>query len=101
VICSLQLQEVRDMTKTVFERAEEHFAEPMHKVSRATAAMAEALEDGIHAAKRVGKTGSEAAEEFLEDARERVKRHPAGTIAAAFGLGFLFGAIFDWMVRRK
>jgi ElaB/YqjD/DUF883 family membrane-anchored ribosome-binding protein len=89
------------MTKNVFERAEERVREPMQKVSRATAAMAEAFEDGVDAVKRVGKTGSDAAEEFIEDAKDRVKRHPAGTIAGAFGLGFLFGGIFFWMVRRK
>ena len=86
------------MTKSVLE---ERLVEPMHKVSRATTAMAEALEDGIHAVKRVGKTGSDAAEEFLDDAKDRVKRHPAGTIAAAFALGFLFGGLFDFMVRRR
>jgi ElaB/YqjD/DUF883 family membrane-anchored ribosome-binding protein len=86
------------MSKSVLE---ERLVEPMHKVSRATTAMAEALEDGIHAVKRVGKTGSDAAEEFLDDAKDRVKRHPAGTIAGAFVLGFLFGGLFDFMVRRK
>jgi ElaB/YqjD/DUF883 family membrane-anchored ribosome-binding protein len=89
------------MTKSVFERAEERVREPMQKVSRATAAMAEALEDGMHAVKRVGKTGSDAAEEFIADAKDRVKRHPGGTIAAAFGLGFLFGGVFAWMIRKK
>jgi ElaB/YqjD/DUF883 family membrane-anchored ribosome-binding protein len=86
------------MTKSVLD---EHFVEPIHKVSRATTAMADALEDGIHAVKRVGKTGSDAAEEFLDDAKDRVKRHPAGTIAAAFALGFLLGGLFDFMVRRR
>ena len=89
------------MTKSVLQRAEEQMVEPLHKMSRATAAVAEAIEDGIHAVKRVGKTGSDAAEEFIADAKDRVKRHPGGTIAAAFGLGFLFGGVFAWMIRKK
>jgi ElaB/YqjD/DUF883 family membrane-anchored ribosome-binding protein len=89
------------MTKSVLERAEENLVDPMHKVSRATAAVAEAIEDGIHAVKRVGKAGSDAAEEFIDDTKDRIKRHPAGTVATAFALGFIFGGLFDFMVRGK
>ena len=87
--------------KNVLEKAEEHIVDPMHRVSRATTAMAEAIEDGIHAVRRVGKTGSDAAEEFIEDAKERVKRHPAGTIVTAFAIGFGLGGFIDALIRRK
>ena len=70
-------------------------------MSRATTAMAEALEDGIHAVKRVGKTGSDAAEEFIDDTKERIKRHPAGTIVIAFAVGFALGGLIDALIRRK
>lgn len=89
------------MTKTMLERAEEQVVEPMHKVSRASTAVAEALEDGIHAVKRVGKTSSDAAEEFIDDTKDRIKRHPAGTVVAAFAIGFVVGGFFDWLIRRK
>ncbi len=89
------------MTKSVLERAEEHIIDPVHKVSRATTAMAEAIEDGMHAVRRVGKTGSDVAEEFIEDAKERVKRHPTGTIVIAFAFGFAFGGLLDALIRRK
>ena len=89
------------MNKSVLEKAEEHIIDPMHKVSRATTAVAEAIEDGIHAAKRVGKVGSDVAEEFIDDAKDRVKRHPTGTIVAAFAVGFAFGGLLDALMRRK
>ena len=89
------------MSKTMLERAEESLVDPMHKVSRASAAMAEALENGIHAVKRVGKTGSDAAEELIEDTKDRIKRHPAATVVAAFGIGIVVGGFFDWVIRRK
>jgi ElaB/YqjD/DUF883 family membrane-anchored ribosome-binding protein len=85
----------------MLERAEENIIDPMHKVSRASTAVAEAFEDGIHAVKRVGKTGSDAAEEFLEDAKDRIKRHPATTVVAAFAIGIIVGGFFDWVIRRK
>jgi ElaB/YqjD/DUF883 family membrane-anchored ribosome-binding protein len=87
--------------KNVLERAEERIVDPMHKVSRATTAVAEAIEDGIHAVRRVGKSGSDAAEELIEDAKERVKRHPTGTIVTAFAVGFALGGLLDAVIRRK
>jgi ElaB/YqjD/DUF883 family membrane-anchored ribosome-binding protein len=63
--------------------------------------MAEAFEDGIHAVKRIGKSSSDAAEEMIEDAKERVKRHPTGTIVTAFALGFAIGGLLDAVIRRK
>jgi ElaB/YqjD/DUF883 family membrane-anchored ribosome-binding protein len=89
------------MNKSVLEKAEEHIIDPMHKVSRATTAVAEAIEDGIHAVKRVGKTSSDVAEEFIDDAKERIKRHPTGTIVAALAVGFAVGGLLDALIRRK
>jgi ElaB/YqjD/DUF883 family membrane-anchored ribosome-binding protein len=89
------------MSKSVLEKAEEHFADPMHTVLRATTAMAEAIEDGIHAVRRIGKTSGDAAEEFIDDAKERVKRHPTGTVITAFAVGFAVGGMIDAMIRRK
>jgi len=89
------------MNKSVLRKAEEHIIDPMHSVSRATTAMAEAIEDGIHAVRRIGKSGSDAAEEFIEDAKERVKRHPTGTVITAFAAGFALGGLIDALIRRK
>ncbi len=89
------------MSKTILERAEDTGVEPLHKVARAGAVMAEALEDGIHAVRRVGKSTSDAAEELVEDTKERIKRHPTGTVIAAFLGGFIIGGFFDCLIRRK
>ncbi len=89
------------MSKSVLDRAEETIVDPMHKVSRATGAMAEAIEDGIHAVKRVGKSSSDAAEEFIEDTKDRIKRHPTGTLVMAFAAGFMLGGFIDCLIRRK
>lgn len=89
------------MSKSMMEQAEERIVDPMHKVSRATTAVAEAIEDGIHAVRRVGKTGSDVAEEFIDDAKERVKRHPTGTIVAALAVGVAIGGLLDALIRRR
>jgi ElaB/YqjD/DUF883 family membrane-anchored ribosome-binding protein len=86
---------------TVLEKTGEQIAEGVHKVSRATSAVAGALEDSIAMAKRVGKKGSDAAEEFMDDTTQRIKRHPIETVMMAFAAGFIAGAFVSWMARHR
>jgi ElaB/YqjD/DUF883 family membrane-anchored ribosome-binding protein len=75
--------------------------EPIHVVSKRVADLADALEDGIEIAKRVGKHTSDAAEELMQDTQERIKRRPAETVVMAFAAGFLVGGFVSWMTRLK
>ncbi len=83
------------------DRADERGAESIHKLSRTASAFADAIENGIDAAKRVGKRGSNAAEEFMVDTVLRIKRHPVETVVAAFALGFAFGGLVERLIRRR
>lgn len=89
------------MLDSVLEKAGEHIAETAHKASRATTAMTEAFEDGVGMAKRAIKHGCDAAEEFMEDSQQRIKRHPVETVVAAFAIGTVFGVAVGWLARRK
>ena len=89
------------MTGNVMEKMDERTAESIHKVSRTTSAVAEAIESGIDTAKRLGKHGSDAAEELVDDTILRIKRHPVETVVAAFAIGFAIGGLLDRLIRRK
>ncbi len=89
------------MTGNVLEKADERAAESIHKVSRTTSAVADAIETGIDTAKRLGKRGSDATEELMDDTVLRIKRHPVETVVAAFAVGFAIGGFFDCLIRRK
>jgi ElaB/YqjD/DUF883 family membrane-anchored ribosome-binding protein len=89
------------MSQTVAERAAEHLAESAHQASRATSAVAEAIEDGVGVVRRAAKRGGDAAEEFLDDATQRIQRHPVLTVATTFALGFTTGALVGWMMKRR
>ncbi len=89
------------MTETVMDRIEAHAARPLQHISRVTSAVADAFEDSLGAAKRMGKRGSEAAEEFMDDTVDRIKRHPIETVMIVFGAGVLIGGFVSWMARRK
>ena len=85
----------------VAEKAAAQVAETLHKVPRATSAIAEVIEDGFEVAKRVGKHSGDAAEELMDDTVNRVKRHPVESLVMVFALGFIVGGLVDWLTRRK
>ena len=85
----------------VAEKAAAHVADTLHKVPRVTSVFADALEDGIDVAKRVGKRGGDAAEELMDDTVDRVKRHPVESLVMVFAVGFIVGGLVDWLTRRK
>ena len=89
------------MTQSVLEQMGVQIDETARKASRAASAVADVLEDGGEAARRVAKHGSHAAAELLDDTRKRVQKHPLETVAAAFAAGIAAGAAITRMVRRR
>jgi ElaB/YqjD/DUF883 family membrane-anchored ribosome-binding protein len=89
------------MTQSVLERASEQIAETARKASRTTSAVADAIEDGVGAAKRVAKQGCDAAEEFLDDTTKRLQRHPTETVVASLAIGVVVGILIGWAMKRR
>jgi F0F1-type ATP synthase assembly protein I len=81
--------------------AEAAVQKPIRVVSRAATAMADAVEDSLIAAKRIGKDTSDAAEQFMEDTSQRIKRHPVETVVGALGAGIMLGAFLGWLTHRR
>lgn len=89
------------MSQTVVERTAEHIAESAHQASRATSAIADAIEDGVGVVKRAAKHGGDAAEEFLDDTTQRLQRHLLLTVATTFAAGVTAGALIGWLMKRR
>jgi ElaB/YqjD/DUF883 family membrane-anchored ribosome-binding protein len=89
------------MAQSVLEQMGVQIDETARKASRAASAVADALEDGGGAARRVAKQGSHAATELIDDTRRRVQRHPLETVAATFAAGIAAGTAISWILRRK
>ena len=88
------------MSQTVVEQTAERIAETARHASRASSAVADAIEDGVGVVKRAARQGGDAAEEFLSDTTQRIQRHPALTVATTFAVGFTAGALIGWMIKR-
>lgn len=89
------------MIQSVLERTGDQVAETARKASRAASAVADALEDGVGAARRVAKQGGDAAEEFIDDTTKRLQRHPVETIVTTFAVGIGLGVLIGWTIKRR
>jgi ElaB/YqjD/DUF883 family membrane-anchored ribosome-binding protein len=87
--------------ENILERADEQVAGSIHKLSHATSAMADAIDESVSVIRRAVKRSGDAAEELMEDTTQRVKRHPMETMAATFALGVFVGTIIGWMMSRR
>ena len=83
------------MAKTFADQAGEHIGEAVRNVSQIGAAAVDAVQDGVNTAKRAVSDTRDAAEDFLDETKRRVKRQPIESVllAAAIGiaLGFVLG----------
>jgi ElaB/YqjD/DUF883 family membrane-anchored ribosome-binding protein len=89
------------MSQSVAERTAEHIGESVRQASRATSALADAIDDGVGVVRRAAKQGGDAAEEFLDDTTQRIQRHPVLTVATTFAVGVAAGTLMGWMLKRR
>lgn len=89
------------MAQTRVERTAEHISETVQQASRATSAVADAIEDGVGVVRRAAKQGGDAAEEFLDDTTQRIERHVVLAVATTFAIGLTAGTLIGWMMKRK
>ena len=89
------------MSQNVVERTAEHIAASAHQASRASSAIADAIEDGVGVVKRAVKQSGDAAEEFLNDSTQRLQRHLLLTLMATFVVGVAAGTLMGWTIKRR
>jgi ElaB/YqjD/DUF883 family membrane-anchored ribosome-binding protein len=89
------------MSQTAVERTAEHIEESARRASRATSAVADAIEDGVGVVRRAAKQGGDAAEEVLNDTTQRIQRHPMLTVATILAIGVTVGTLIGWMMKRR
>ena len=89
------------MSESVIGKAGETIAETARTASKFTSAVADAVEDGIGAARRVVKQSGDAAEEFFDDTAKRLQRHPIETVVVSFAAGIALGIAIGWITKRS
>jgi ElaB/YqjD/DUF883 family membrane-anchored ribosome-binding protein len=100
----VQFQAMKDGTvsQTVLDRTAERVGESARQASPATSRIADAIiDDGVGVVTRAAKQCGDAAEGFLNDTSQRIRRHPALTVGVTFAVGFTAGALIEWMITRR
>ena len=80
------------MAQTAFANAAEA------ESARLKAAVTDALEDGVPAARRAMNHGLHVAEDIMDDAAHEVKRHPLEAVASTSVLSFAAGVLAGWLL---
>jgi len=60
----------------------------------------DAIEDGVHAARRAVRRGVERLEDMKDEGVHYVKRQPLKTVATVAGVGFIVGLATGWIAAR-
>jgi ElaB/YqjD/DUF883 family membrane-anchored ribosome-binding protein len=70
-----------------------------HEAKMFTSLASDAVEDGVHAAKRAVTRGARTLEDLRDTAGYRIKRAPFAAVGLAFGAGVLLGMIGCGLAR--
>jgi hypothetical protein len=89
------------MSDSVAGRAGDQIAETARTASRMTSAMADVVEEGLGAARRVAKQAGDAAEEFFDETTKRLERHPVETVVGSMVVGIALGIVVGWLISRR
>ena len=90
----------KDMAGTLQDRAVDalrHVAHASHEAKLFKTLAVDAVEDGVHAAKRAIKRGAQDVVDLKDEAVIRVKRQPLKAVGLAFGVGIAVGAIVGFV----
>jgi len=71
------------------------------EVKRVKEAVADAVDNGVVAAKRAVKQGRRAAEDLVDDAEYRIKQRPFSALSVTFGIGMGLGAAIGALLARN
>jgi ElaB/YqjD/DUF883 family membrane-anchored ribosome-binding protein len=88
------------MEQSEFAHVGQQIDDTAHKAARAVSAVADALDDGVAAARRTARDGADAATELLYNTKRRVQRHPLEAVAVTLAAGIAVGAAIGWMMKR-
>ena len=88
------------MEQSVFEHVGQQIDDTTQKATRAAFAVTDALEDGVVAARRAARDGTEAAAELLHNTKRRLQRHPLESVAITLAVGIAAGTAIGWMMKR-
>ena len=89
------------MQTEIIEKTKEVRNQVGAEVKRVKEAVADAVDNGVVAAKRAVKQGRRAAEDLVDDAEYRIKQRPFSALGITFGIGMGLGPAIGVLLARN
>lgn len=86
--------------RKVTSQVGEQFAQAGIEMDKMKVKMAQAVDDGVEAARRAVRRGRNAAEDVIDDTAYAIKHEPLKSVAITFGVGVGLGVVIGWLLRR-
>jgi ElaB/YqjD/DUF883 family membrane-anchored ribosome-binding protein len=90
-------EQLKDKVSKTAREAEEQLTHFAKEAVHMKGAIAEAIEDSMHTARRAVKHGYRATEDFVDDTTHRIKRDPL----PAVGVSFVAGMALGWLLPHR
>jgi ElaB/YqjD/DUF883 family membrane-anchored ribosome-binding protein len=75
--------------------------EVLREVSRLSATVTQAVEDGFKTAVKTVEQGRHATEDMISDGKRMMRRKPVESAGVIFAAGMLTGAFITWLACRR
>jgi len=89
------------MPQKVLDRTSEQIGETIDKAVRTTSKIGDLLRERFDDAKVLARHSGHRAEEFFDEGKTHIKRHPVAAVIGCFLLGLSIGTVVGWTLRRK
>ena len=86
--------------ETAVVQVGETLEEMAQNASRLKSSVSDAVEDKMHRLRRTAKRSWHSAQDLVDNAAYRVRRHPFEAVAIAAGTGFAIGFLVGWAINR-
>jgi ElaB/YqjD/DUF883 family membrane-anchored ribosome-binding protein len=74
--------------------------EMAQSASRFKSSVSEAVDENVHRVRRAVRRGWHGAQDLIDNAAYKIKRHPFEAVAITAGAGFAIGFLVGWVVNR-
>lgn len=100
---SIQVKDVfpKENFKKVTAQVGEQLAYAGMEVDRMKVKMAQAVDDGVDAARKAVKRSRHAAEDMIDETAYKIKHDPLQSVAITFGIGLGLGVLIGWILGRE
>lgn len=96
-----QTEQLKEKVSNTAREAQEQLTQLAKEAADKKVAIAEAIGDSMHSARRAVKHGYRATEDLVDDTAHRIKRDPWRAVGFSFVAGIALGVALGWLLPHQ